>query len=87
MFFLSVGESTMSVKTNLVRGRRRLRFDSYGDVLFDAELIVAGESLLLGNWSRGQILHHLALSMHASLDAFMRSARWRRRVPLLRLFV
>lgn len=70
----------MSVKTNLVRDRRRLRFDSYGDVLFDAELIVASESLLLGNWSLGQILHHLALSMHASMDGLAVEVAWWRQM-------
>lgn len=69
----------MSVKTNLIRGRRRLRFDSYGDVLLDAELLVAGQSRLLGNWSLGQILHHLAASMNASIDGLDVDVAWWRR--------
>lgn len=70
----------MNVNTNLIRGRRLLRFESYGDVLFDAETLVAGEAIPLGNWTLGQILCHLALSMHASIDGLAAGVPWWRQL-------
>lgn len=70
----------MSVKTNLIRGRRRLQFDSYADILLDAETLAAGESFLLGNWTLGQILDHLTRSMHASIDGLAGQVPWWRQM-------
>lgn len=70
----------MNVKTNTSRGRRLLRFDSYSDVLSRAELLVAVEAVPLGNWTLGQILDHLALSMHASVDGLAVDVAWWRQM-------
>lgn len=70
----------MGVKTNSICGRRPLRFDSYGDLLLDAELLVLGDVVLLGNWTLGQILCHLALSMHASIDGLAVDVPWWRQM-------
>lgn len=70
----------MNVKTNTIRGRRLLRFDSYGDVLSHAELLVASEAVLLGNWTLGQILDHLAISMRSSVDGLDIDVPWWRQM-------
>lgn len=59
----------MSVKTAKVRGRRALRFESWDELLAEAERLAAEPNLeLLGNWSLGQILQHLASALHLALD-------------------
>lgn len=70
----------MNVKTNRIGGRRLLHFDSYGDMLLDAELLAISEAALLGNWTLGQILDHLAISMHASIDGFAIDVPWWRQM-------
>jgi hypothetical protein len=70
----------MNVKTSEVTGRRQLRFESFSDLLSDAEVLAQGDALLLGNWSLGQIFLHLAHSMHASIDGLRIEASWWRRL-------
>lgn len=69
----------MSIKTSEVTGRRALCFESYTDLLLDAEFMVLDEVLMLGNWTLGQVFLHLAKSMHASIDGIHGSVSgWRR---------
>ena len=51
-----------------VTGRRKLRFESYEEVLTDVEQLAAGEVQSLGNWSFGQILKHLAVAVDSMID-------------------
>lgn len=61
--------STGRVPTAKVAGRRAVAFESLDDVLMDAErLVAAGEVTMLGNWTLGQMLAHLAVALHMSID-------------------
>ena len=63
-------ETRMSdpVDTKKVVGRRTLNFQSFDDVLADAEQLASGEYRTVGNWSFGKILDHLAKSIHMMID-------------------
>ena len=58
----------MNINTKKVKGRRRIRYASFSDLLADAERVASGNVKPLGNWSPGQIFKHLALSMDGSID-------------------
>ena len=58
----------MNVDTSQVKDRREVRYESYQDLLAEAEQLLAGDVRTLGNWSLGQVLKHLAETMHASID-------------------
>ena len=58
----------MTVQTKTVQGRRTVRFDSYQDLLTDAEDMASQEVRTLGNWSLGQNLKHIALALDSSID-------------------
>lgn len=68
------------VNTKKVTGRRKIRYESFDELLADAEQMAHAEVHMLGNWSRGQIYEHLAMSMNAAIDGFDMSlplpARW-----------
>lgn len=61
-------ETTMAVNTRRVNDRRAVRYESFQELLADAEILAQSEVLTLGNWSLGQIFGHLARTMHASID-------------------
>jgi hypothetical protein len=56
--------------------RRTLRFESFDDILQDADRLVAVNAGTCGNWSLGQILEHLATVMEKSIDGFQSRAPW-----------
>jgi len=58
----------MTINTKQVTGRRELHFESIDNVVHDAEQITSGDAKSLGNWTPGQILQHLALSMNNAVD-------------------
>ncbi len=59
----------MAVDTKKVRGRRRLRFHSFDEMMAEAEALAeAGEVTSLGNWSVGQTLKHLGVAMEGSIN-------------------
>lgn len=58
----------MSVNTRSVTGRRTLAYQSYAELLADAEHAAEGPTRLLGNWSAGQIFRHLARAYNGSID-------------------
>jgi hypothetical protein len=58
----------MSVNTSKVQGRRQIRYESYADLLADAEQLARTKVKTLGNWSYGQILKHVAQSTDSSID-------------------
>jgi hypothetical protein len=66
----------MAVKTSKVRGRREVHYDSYQDLLNDAERLAGAEVRLLGNWSLGQIFTHLSRSMETAIDGMSYKAPW-----------
>jgi hypothetical protein len=58
----------MTVESAQVRGRRKLRFRSFDDVLADAENVNFAGYLPLGNWTLGQAVKHLGNAMHGCID-------------------
>jgi hypothetical protein len=50
----------MTVKTTKVTGRRQLQFENCQQVLDDVRTLASGPHRQLGNWSLGEICHHLA---------------------------
>jgi hypothetical protein len=59
------------INTAMVTGRRTLHFNSLEDISADVEKLArAKEIQTLGNWSAGQVLKHLAITMNGSVDGF-----------------
>jgi hypothetical protein len=56
------------IDTRKVRGRRRLRFHNYDELLADVRHLHAVPHRQLGNWSLAQIVKHLGRVMHGSID-------------------
>jgi len=76
----------MTVNTARVAGRRDLNYESYEELLTDAEQLVAGPIETVGNWSPGQVFQHLANTMTMSLDGADSPAPWYIRVIAKNLF-
>jgi hypothetical protein len=66
----------MTIETGKVTGRREVHYTSFDEVLADAERLAAGPVRLLGNWTYGQILEHLAKVLEMSIDGFDAKAPW-----------
>lgn len=66
----------MPINTARVRGRRKLDYGSYEELLADAERLSASPATVLGNWSLGQILKHLAIVYQCSIDGFPARFPW-----------
>ncbi len=58
----------MTVQTKSVKGRRTVSYQSYDDLLADAEEMAHGVVQTLGNWSLGQIFQHIATGLETSID-------------------
>jgi hypothetical protein len=72
----------MAVNTQSITGRRTIRFSNFDEILADVEQLAAAKSVhVLGNWSFGQILWHLAKVMNGSIDGT--SIRWTTPPPLI----
>lgn len=76
----------MAVQTKSVTGRRKLTYQTYDDLLSDAEEMAHGIVQTLGNWSLGQIFRHLAASFEGSIDGLAFRAPWTLRLlaPVLK---
>jgi Protein of unknown function (DUF1569) len=66
----------MAINTGKVTGRRELHYANFDEVLADAERLAAGPVQVLGNWTYGQILEHLATALEMSIDGFNAKAPW-----------
>lgn len=67
----------MAVDVKTVQGRRTLRFHTLDEVVADAERLVAGlGTQTIGNWPVSQLLTHLALAIHGSIDGIAFRAPW-----------
>jgi hypothetical protein len=65
------------VDTKKVAGRRVLKFESLDAIAREVEMLArAREIRTLGNWSAGQNLAHVALTMTRSLDGFPGNFPW-----------
>ncbi len=58
------------INTKKVQGRRTVRYASLDELLADARSLAAADVRMLGNWSRGQIYEHLAMTLNSSIDGF-----------------
>jgi hypothetical protein len=64
-----------------IHTRRRLRFESFDDVLDDAERLVASaNTTTLGKWPLDVLLGHLAVGVDSSIDGIPGKAPWLIRV-------
>ncbi len=81
----------MTVATKKVEGRRTVQYASLHDLLNDAEKLSSTKIRTLGNWSFGQILKHIAMSLDSSIDGagFMlpAPARWLMSLLMKRKFL
>ena len=68
------------VASKQVAGRRELQFSKLSDVLEDAREVTQGNPRVLGNWSPGQIMMHLARAMDASIDGVEWKMSWIKRL-------
>src|SRR5436305_15072328 len=60
-----------TIDTARVGSRRELRFNSLDDIAAEVERLAAAKEIkTLGNWSSGQVLQHLAMTMQNSIDGF-----------------
>jgi hypothetical protein len=66
----------MLVKTAKVQGRRVLHFDTIDEMLAEAEKLAASNVRCLGNWSEGQILKHLAVTLESAVTGIDFSPPW-----------
>jgi len=72
----------MTVETAKATGRRTIRFSNFDEILADVEQLASAKSVhVLGNWSFGQILWHLAKVMNASIDGT--TIHWTTPPPLI----
>jgi len=60
--------TSQPVDTRAVQGRRSVRYESFDDLLADAESLARVPTRAVGNWSAGQIYRHLAVSIDAMID-------------------
>ena len=58
----------MSVNTSKVAGRRTLAIRSLDELMTEAENVVHHPCQVLGNWTLGQILQHLAQGINAGYE-------------------
>src|SRR5436305_13194827 len=67
----------MPINTAKVAGRREVMYESLDDLLMDADRLVAAQQVtMLGNWSLGQMLAHLAAGLHMSIDGVEHRPKW-----------
>ena len=62
--------------TGKVRGRRKLRYQSFDEVLAEARRLHATPHRQLGNWTLPMILQHLANGIHGSIDGGTFNVKW-----------
>lgn len=81
----------MTVATKKVEGRRTVRYASLSELLNDAEQLSTMKIRTLGNWSFGQILKHISMSLDSSIDgagfALPAPARWLMSLLMKRKFL
>jgi hypothetical protein len=69
--------SRVHIKTAKVTGRRTLHFETFNEILEDAERLCSAKQITaLGNWTLGQALGHLALAMDMAIDGAKFRVPW-----------
>jgi len=64
------------INTKRVGGRRKLRYNNFAEIVDDAHRLAAGPHRALGNWSLAQVLKHLGIAMHSSIDGKGFPVKW-----------
>lgn len=64
------------VDTSKIRGRRKLRFSSFEDVVEEAQRLQATPHRQLGNWNLSMAVQHLANAINASIDGGTFRVKW-----------
>ena len=79
----------MSVKTTKVTGRRQLEFQDCQQVLDDVRRLASRPHRQLGNWSLGEICHHLAKGFDMATEPSNAQFPWLLRTlgPYIKRFV
>ena len=70
----------VSIDTKKVQGHRDVSYQSLDDLSVDAMRCAEEGWVTIGNWSVGQIYHHLSVALHASIDGFGFKAFWPKRL-------
>jgi hypothetical protein len=70
----------MSVNTAKVEGRRKVAYQSFDELLADADKLSSGPIKTLGNQSPGQIFKHLAIAYNGSMDGIPIQFPWMMRM-------
>ncbi|MEE2685712.1 MAG: DUF1569 domain-containing protein [Planctomycetota bacterium] len=70
----------MSIDTKKVQGHRAISYQSLGDLSVDATRCAEEGWVTIGNWSVGQIYHHLSVALHASMDGYGFKCFWPKRL-------
>lgn len=77
---MSSSTNRTPVNTKQVAGRRDVHYDSFDELLADAEQLAESNCRTIGNWTYSQILNHLTYSNNAMIDGLGFSlpapARW-----------
>lgn len=60
----------MTTATTSKPARRTLHYDSMAEILQDAEKLATAPVVMVGGWSFGQVMEHLAASIDYSIDGF-----------------
>jgi hypothetical protein len=66
-FFVGIGPMSSSAATV---SRRQVRYQSFDEVLADAQRAVQDRAGTTGQWSLGRILEHLAIANEKTIDGF-----------------
>ena len=79
------------INTKKVQGRREVHYDSWVEMLAEAESLSQQKIRTLGNWTYPQIVWHIAKSMNTSIDGagftLPAPARWLMSLLLKRRFL
>jgi len=70
----------VSIDTKKVQGHRDISYQLLDDLSVDATRCAEEGWVTIGNWSVGQIYHHLSVALHASIDGYGFKAFWPKRL-------
>lgn len=73
---MSTSVASDPVNTKHVRERRTVHYESFDDLLADAQRLIDGGYRMVGNWGLGRILGHLSAIMEVALDGAPYRAPW-----------
>jgi hypothetical protein len=75
----------MPVDTTKVDGRRKVDYQSFEELLADADRLSTPNVKMIGNWTPGMIFQHLASAFNGSIDGLPGTFPWHLRL-MVKLF-